>query len=74
MHLASRDESELAQMIEDVKNNKWLLTKTIEAAKWSSPVKVPASSKASSLPGSKGLQSTKRISVRFFPPIVFFLS
>lgn len=64
VHLASREESGLAQMINDVKNNKWALTKMNDESKWQSSMKVPVCSKASSVGGSKVISNLKRLSVR----------
>ncbi len=68
VHLTSREESGLAQMINDVKNNKWALTKMNDESKWQSSVKVPLCSKASSVGRSKIISNTKRLSVRVLMP------
>lgn len=68
VHLTSRDESALAQMINDVKNNKWVLTKMNDESKWQSLVKVPLCSKAPSVGGSKISSNTKHLSVRVLMP------
>lgn len=68
VHLTSRDESALAQMINDVKNNKWALTKMNDESKWQSSVKVPLCSKAPSVGGSKIISNTKHLSVRVLMP------
>lgn len=68
MHLTSREESGLAQMIDDVKNNKWALTKMNDESKWQSSVKVPVQSKVPPMGGSKIISSSKRLSVRVMVP------
>lgn len=74
VHLTSREESWLAQMIDDVKNNKWALTKMNDESKWQSSVKVPVHSKVPSVGGSKIISNTKRLSVRVMvPPTVPFV-
>lgn len=64
VHLTSRENSELAQMIDDVKNNKWALTKLNDESKWQSSLKVPVCSKAPSVGESKIISNAKRLSVR----------
>lgn len=66
MHLANRDESELAQNIDDVKNNKWVLTTTAMESQWSTSFKIPAGSKGPLLTRTKTLQNTQLVSVSFF--------
>lgn len=67
VHLTSREESGLAQMIDDVKNNKWALTKMNDESKWQSSVKIPVCSKAPPR-RSKIISNTKRLSVRVLIP------
>lgn len=64
VHLASREESGLAQMINDVKSNKWALTKMNDESTWQSSMKVPVCSKAPSVGVSKFISNIKRLSVR----------
>lgn len=66
VHLTSREESELAQMVNDVKNNKWALTKMSYESKWQTSVKAPLCSKAISVGDSKIISNTKHLSVRVF--------
>ena len=74
MHLTSREESGLAQMIDDVKNNKWALTRMSDESKWQSSVKVPVHSKVPPVGGSKIISNTKRLSVRVkVPPALQFV-
>lgn len=73
VHLDFRDKAGLAQMIEDVDNNKWALTKINDESKWQSSVKVPACSKAPSVGGSKIISDTKRLSVRVLVSITLQL-
>ena len=67
VHLTSREESGLAQMIDDVKNNKWALTKMNDESKWQSSVKIPVCSKSPPR-RSKIISNTKRLSVRVLIP------
>lgn len=74
VHLTSREESGLAQMINDVTINKWALTNINDESKWQSSVKVPVCSKAPSVGGSKTISNTKRLSVRVLVPPLYHLS
>lgn len=67
-HFTSREESELTQMIDDVNNNKWALTKLNDESKWQSSAKVPVCSKSPSVGRLKIISNIKHLSVRVLVP------
>lgn len=71
--VANPDESEIARMIDDVKHNRWLLTKSAKESEWSSSSKVPAGSKVLNLSEMKILRGTQSITVRLLRSLILFL-
>lgn len=73
LQVENPDESEIAQMIDDVKHNRWLLTKSVKKSEWPFSSKVPASSKVLNLSEMKILRGTQSITVRLLRSLVLFL-